>query len=100
MKLNDIYEAQYSGHARGTLHWILDKFFEGPNDDGEYWVDESRFIVQYKGKEIIGLQITTDWRGKDHIIMIPNAGGVHLLSLHLSIGQVLPEIYMSIHQRD
>lgn len=75
MKLNDIYEAQYSGHERGSFHWILDKFFEGPNDDGEYWVDESRFIVQYKGKEIIGLQITTDWRGKDHIIMIPNAGG-------------------------
>ena len=69
MKLNDIYEAQYSGHERGSFHWILDKFFVGPNIDNEYWLDENRFIALYKGKEIIGVRL------EDHaIVMIPNVG--------------------------
>lgn len=72
MKLSDIYEAQYSGHERGSLHWILDKFFEGPNNDNEYWIKENEFIALYKGKEIIGVQID---KQTDEVVLIPNLGG-------------------------
>lgn len=71
MYLNDIYEAQYSGHERGSFHWILDKFFEEPNDGGEYWVDESRFIALYQGHEIIGVRLKEDGT----VVMIPHRGG-------------------------
>ncbi len=75
MKLSDIYEAQYTSHERGSLHWILDKFFVGPNRDGEYWIKENEVIALYKGKEIIGLSLVVDNQGRNRITMIPNAGG-------------------------
>ena len=71
MKLNDIYEAQFSSHERGSFGWILNKFFEGPNIDKEYWLDDTRFISLYQGHEIIGVKL----EGDETVVMIPNRGG-------------------------
>ena len=73
MKLNDIYEARYSGHERGSLHWILDKFFIPSNDDNEYWVDDP-YIVLFKGKQIIGVKLEIN-QGRNRLKLIPDAGG-------------------------
>ena len=70
MKLNDINEAQYTSHERGSLHWMLDKFFVGPNKDNEYWLDDNRFIALYHGREIIGVKLEAKT-----VVMIPNLGG-------------------------
>lgn len=69
MKLNDIYEAQYSSHGRGSFGWMLDKFFLKANMDNEYWVSD-KFIALYKGREIIGVKVEDKT-----VVMIPNLGG-------------------------
>jgi len=70
MKLNDIYEAQYISHKRGSLHWMIDKFFLDASDDNEYWLQD-KFIALIHGRELIGLRLEED----NVAVLIPSLGG-------------------------